>query len=390
MKILGIETSCDETSIALIDATEPGPRFSVISHITLSQIKMHEQYGGVFPNLAQREHQKNLVPLLLQVLQESGENSNGEIASAGDIKKVITILDREPILLEAFLQLLSHRPIPNIDAIAVTHGPGLEPALWTGVNFAKALSTIWGVPVIPVNHMEGHIVSVLLPEEGKEAMLPSDVKFPALALLVSGGHTELVLMARWGAYKRLGETRDDAVGEAFDKVARMLSLPYPGGPQISRLAEEERKLNPKPKKTFTFPRPMMHSKDYDFSFAGIKTSVLYTIKKLPEVTPEIRREIAREFEDSVVEVLVSKTTRAIEEFGPRTLIVGGGVSANKHLREACVALKEENTQLEVFIPTLDASGDNAAMIAIAGYLDSNAHKNKVNLSTIKAEGNLRL
>ncbi len=390
MKILGIETSCDETSIALLEATEPGPRFSVISHITLSQIKMHEQYGGVFPNVAQREHQKNLVPLLLEVLREAGENSDGKTASAGDVKKIVNILDREPILLEAFLHLLSHRPIPHIDAIAVTHGPGLEPALWTGVNFAKALSTVWGVPVIPVNHMEGHIVSVLLPEKGKEAMVPSDVKFPALALLVSGGHTELVLMEKWGAYKRLGETRDDAVGEAFDKVARMLLLPYPGGPQISRLAEEERKLSPKVKKTFTFPRPMMHSKDYDFSFAGLKTAVLYTIKKLPEVTEQIRREITREFEDSVVEVLVSKTARAIEEFEPRTLIIGGGVSANTHLRKECVALKSKFPELEVFIPTLGASGDNAAMIAIAGYLDSNARKNKVSLGSIKAQGNLRL
>src|SRR3989344_7855337 len=251
MFILSIETSCDETALSIIetDGTLPSVTFRVLADNTLSQIAVHKEYGGVFPMLAKREHARSLVPLFIKTLQDAGfyKKTSRHVIESPLRKDFRDILDHEPELFAQFITEIPHVDRPPFDAIAVTRGPGLEPALWVGLNFAKALSLIWKIPVIPVNHMEGHLLSPLLtriaPETSsreKKRNEREDVRytfapatFPLLGLLVSGGHTELVLMHDWGAYEVIGETRDDAVGEAFDKVARMLGLPYPGGPEIS-------------------------------------------------------------------------------------------------------------------------------------------------------------
>ncbi|MDD5050859.1 MAG: tRNA (adenosine(37)-N6)-threonylcarbamoyltransferase complex transferase subunit TsaD [Candidatus Pacebacteria bacterium] len=385
MIILGIETSCDETALSLVEAagTLENPQFRLLSATLFSQTKLHEEHGGVVPMLAKREHQKNLIPLLKKLLEESGfsKSKQEKIVEEG-VKK---ILEREQELAPLFLEFIPTIEKPKIDAIAVTYGPGLEPALWVGVSFAKALSYTWNIPIIPVNHMEGHIVSPLLTENTK-------IEFPALVLLISGGHTELVLTEKWGEYKVIGKTRDDAVGEAFDKVARLLGLPYPGGPEISKLAEKQRQLGSSASK-LTLPRPMLKSDDYDFSFSGLKTSVLYKLKEIGEPTAEIKSEIAREFEDAVGDVLVAKTRKAIEEFGPQTLIIAGGVSANFHIRKSFEKLAQDFPQTKLLIPPKELSTDNAIMIAGAGYINS-LLKEKVASPIIdqplEARGNLRL
>ena len=289
MKILSIETSCDETAISIVDTD--GKEFKVLGNSLLSQIDLHKEYGGVFPTLAKREHSRNLIPVLKQVLEKAGFE-NSKLQTTND--KIKEILNREPELLEQFLKFIPTIQTPDIDAIAVTQGPGLEPALWVGINFAKALSVAWKKPIIPVNHMEGHIFSALLKEDGKDSKFYiQNLKFPILALLISGGHTQLVLSKKFLEYEIIGETLDDAVGEAFDKTARMLGLPYPGGPEISKLAEKVGHVT----SDFKFPRPMLRSNTCDFSFSGLKTSVLYTLKKIPELTTEIKQKVAKEFED---------------------------------------------------------------------------------------------
>lgn len=378
MKILAIETSCDDTALSLVEA-EGGleePRFKVLAHLVSSQTKIHEEWGGVVPMLAKREHGKNLVPLLLKLLKET--NLSGAEPYAGSNKEEIEkILEREPELKENFFQYVINLRAPEIDAIVVTYGPGLEPALWVGLNFARALSLLWHKPLIPVNHMEGHIYASL-------AATDQIIEFPALALLVSGGHTELVLVKNWLEYQILGQTRDDAVGEAFDKVARILGLPYPGGPEISRLAKTGEK-----KKEFTLPRPMIHSDNYDFSFSGLKTAVLYMVKKIPELTEEIKASIAREFEDSVVEVLTTKTHRALDEFSPATVIIGGGVSANNALRTSLEKLLSAYPDKKLLLPDRQLSTDNATMIAIAGYLHYLSSP-QITPEPLRALGNLSL
>lgn len=385
MRILSIETSCDETAVSIIEATgdQSSPAFTVLGNALYSQIELHKEFGGVFPAMARREHSRTLVPLFITALKEAGLYKERETTYAvpSNIESSIRLnMEKEPAMAEAFLSLISKLEKPAIDAIAVTQGPGLEPALWVGITFAKTLNALWNIPVIPTNHMEGHIVSVLT--ESKNG--PKPVKFPAIALLISGGHTELVYTKGWGEYEVIGSTRDDAVGEAFDKVARMLGLPYPGGPEISKLAQEERTSFPisrlpelVPHTTIEspygvmiskLPRPMLHSTDLDFSFSGIKTSVLYMIKKLPELTPDLKKAIAREFEDAVTEVLTVKTRRAIEQYGAETIIVGGGVSANTMICESIKNLQKEFKGLDVRVPTRHLSTDNAVMIAIAGFL----------------------
>ncbi|MBI3335434.1 MAG: hypothetical protein HY001_02955, partial [Candidatus Portnoybacteria bacterium] len=342
MIILGIETSCDETALSIIEATgnlKNGITIRVLANNILSQIALHQQYGGVFPNLAKREHAKNLIPLFKKALEESNFlDSRFKIQDSSKSKKesetyllttsnlqLSTILKREPELLKQFLEFIPTiekpptRPVRNrggsthtsllrdkqcasvsngIDLIAVTAGPGLEPALWVGINFAKALSIAWNIPVVATNHMEGHIFSALLRTEEKHKTQYTKTKqttkenssslhatrytihapaFPALALLISGGHTELVLIKDWFQYEIVGKTRDDAVGEAFDKVARILGLPYPGGPEISALAETARKSQNYElgirNYELKLPRPMIHSDNLDFSFSGLKTAV---------------------------------------------------------------------------------------------------------------------
>jgi len=377
MIILAIETSCDETGISFINAEQArnGWKVEVKANELLSQIKTHAQYGGVFPMLAKREHAKNLIPLLKNALAKANLIYK-EIGANLNTREISRILEREPDLFKLFMEYIPTINSPKIDAITVTYGPGLEPALWVGINFAKALSSAWNIPIIPANHMEGHIISALLTQDefSKSTFQVSKPAFPALALLISGGHTELILMEEWGRYRMIGRTRDDAVGEAFDKVARILGLPYPGGPEISRLADlwrENSRFSAYMKdnhELLKLPRPMINSDDFDFSFSGLKTAVLYKIKKIPAPSKEIVSAIAVEFENAATEVLVAKARKAIEHFNVRTLIISGGVSANNFIRKSFAELGVE-MDVAVLIPPPALATDNAIMIALAGMAE---------------------
>src|SRR3990167_4330999 len=354
MIILSIETSCDETAISVVEAkgSAESPGFSILGNACFSQIKIHKEYGGVYPNLAKRDHQKNLVPLLIEVLKESKffklETKDEKLPT--EIEK---ILEREPELLRQFKEFIPTIEKPPIDMIAVTVGPGLEPTLWVGVNFAKSLSRVWNIPIEPTNHMEGHIASVLIEKPLK--------------------------------YKILGETRDDAAGEAYDKVARMLGLSYPGGPEISRLAKEDREKRQEAN-VWRLPRPMIHTDDYDFSFSGLKTAVLYRLRDAKKITNSQKKEIAREFDDAVTEVLIRKTERALRNYDIKTLIVAGGVAANPNIRESFAALKKPLSGLSVLFPTIKLSTDNSIMIAMAAFLRISSKQETV--IPIAANGNL--
>jgi N6-L-threonylcarbamoyladenine synthase len=385
MIILSIETSCDETAISIVEAKGGlnKPAFSTIAHLVSSQIEMHREFGGVVPMLAKREHGKALTPMLIQALNlNSTDLSLKHNLSSAKIKRLGEMLEREPELKEKFLTEIINIPKPKIDAITVTSGPGLEPALWVGINFAKALGTLWDLPVIPTNHLEGHIIAPLLNNTSPKPK----ISFPAIAAIISGGHTELALIKKWRDYEHIGRTRDDAVGEAFDKVARLLDLPYPGGPEISKLASLGKKIE-----GISLPRPMLHSGDFDFSFSGLKTAVLYLVKKLGQITPEQKAAIALEFENSAAEVIVAKTLKAAEKYKAKTIIVGGGVIANRAIREAFAkAVKNSKNKIELILPDNNLTGDNATMIAGAGYLKI-ADKTKISpLSKIVADGNLKL
>jgi len=394
MKILSIETSCDDTAISIMEmhgsfSARGGSAFGgkVLANNSNSQIKIHIPYGGVYPVLAKREHTKNL-----------------------------------PIIFEASLrQAKLNKSKKPVDAIAVTYGPGLEMCLWEGIIFAKNLAEKWKIPLIPTNHMEGHVLSVF--GKGKGKFTIPKIKTPILSLLVSGGHTQLVLTKKWMQYEIIGETLDDAVGEAFDKVARMLDLPYPGGPQISKLAEKEREKkslrgvsqadgprgsaprtrgDSDPSKiafSLALPRPMLHSKNFNFSFSGLKTAVLYLIQKIgpkEALSEKIKAQIALEFENAAIECLVYKTKKAMEKYKIKTLIVAGGVAANKHLKNEMKKLTtakagQAGRKIKLLFPTKELAGDNSLMIGIAGYLNYVKNKKKVpKLSSIKATGNLRL
>jgi N6-L-threonylcarbamoyladenine synthase len=393
MKILGIETSCDETGICIIETTgKEASDFSIkiLGNQLYSQIALHAQYGGVFPMMAKREHAKNLVPLFEKCLEEANlkKDSDQNNLTEEKTEKIKNILVYEQGLFEDFINLAKKIERPEIDAIAVTNGPGLEPALWVGVCFAKALGEAWNIPIIPTNHMEGHIVvgALILQTEPKVYKL-KPVSFPAISLLVSGGHTQLVLSKENQKYEIIGNTKDDAIGEAFDKVARILGLPYPGGPQISKLAEKDRTEFPDKKTSYPLPRPMIHSKDLNFSFSGIKTAVLYTVQKIENITDAIKQEIAREFEDAVIEVIIKKTQKAVETYGAKTIIIGGGVSANKKIRNDFAVLAN-TLGIELMIPEFSTSTDNAFMIALAGFLNINSGKQPE--TEFKAKGNLSL
>jgi len=421
MKILAIETSCDETAIAILECNgdEKAAQFRVLGNALLSQIEIHKGYGGVFPALAKREHAKNLVPILEAALEEAELLHEDTQAIPEETRaKIRDILAREPGLTEAFFEFTSECEPPAIDAIAVTAGPGLEPALWVGINFAKALALLWEKPLVAVNHMEGHILAALLEkgERGEEFSI-SNLQFPILALLISGGHTELVLMKEWLRYELIGQTRDDAVGEAFDKVARMLALPYPGGPEISKLAEESRaaRVGTISEQTAGFgpgsrseylatrlpdlglgarysdlrlPRPMMHDGTCDFSFAGLKTAVLYLLKDRPGLNDEEKKQLAREFEDAVADVLWKKTAQALDETSAQTLVIGGGVSANMHIRRTFTEkILSEFPTVSFRLPATSLTTDNAIMIALAGYYRA---LRKEFATDIVASGNLSL
>lgn len=384
MKILAIETSCDETAVAILEA-EGGfenPNFKILGQALYSQASKHAQYGGVYPNLAKREHAENLLPMLTEALRESGDLSEGNLGNLEIDKKqkkfVEEALSRHPETAESLMSFVEKHLVPDVDYIAVTKGPGLEPALWVGISFAKALGELWKKDVVGVNHMEGHIYSVLVDTEEE-----SKLKFPALSLLISGGHTELVLVKDWRDFEILGRTRDDAVGEAFDKTARLMGLSYPGGPEVSKLAESARSRDGSP---VLFPRPMIDSGDLDFSFSGLKTAVRQYIENNSPLDENHKEEIALGIEKAIADVLVSKTKSALKEGGAQTLIVAGGVIANSFLRENFKDLAHE-LKINIAIPTRSLSTDNAVMIAIASYfkyLDSGGD------ADIIAEGNLKL
>lgn len=391
MKILGIETSCDETAVCIIEATgelsRGNVRFSVLGNALYSQVETHRPYGGVFPNLAKREHAKNLVPMLSVALKQADLLHSLATSSVRfSLTEVEKMLEREQGLFELLKNVLTAHKKPVIDVLAVTAGPGLEPALWVGVNFAKALSLAWDVPIVAVNHMEGHIVISAVKDEH---IAPLD--FPVLALLISGGHTELVLMKEWFHYEKVGQTRDDAVGEAFDKVARLLGLPYPGGPEISRLAKEAREKNILA--PFPLPRAMLQSGDLDFSFSGLKTAVRRELEKLDGGHPmsvNVKMGVAREFEEAVADVFAAKVRDAFEQTGARTFIVGGGVAANDYIKQRLSdMIEKEFPKVEMRVCLAERATDNALMIALAGYLRAQ-RGNFAKPEDLVANGNLSL
>lgn len=389
MKILSIETSCDETAVSIVEARGglDSPVFTVLGNAIFSQIELHKQYGGVFPMMAKREHAKKLPILLKEVLLQAKMYTESNVNYEEKWNEVEQILEREEGLYQGTKEIINKIDKPNIDIISVTSGPGLEPALWVGISFANALGKLWDLPVVPANHMEGHITSILTEANNK-------IDFPAIALLISGGHTEIVEIPKWGEYKIIGHTVDDAVGEAFDKVARILGLPYPGGPEISKLAEIARVNNIK--HIVKFPRPMINSKDNNFSFSGLKTSALYYVRDhfngdSGNMTNEEKADFAREFEDAVVDVLTSKISRIIESNDIKTLIIAGGVIANKKIRETFSDFKQKYAGLEIRIPTKELSTDNSVMIAYATYIKYLVFPDILNNKTkIIAQGNLKL
>ncbi len=339
MRILAIESSCDETAVAVLSGQ--GDVLTLESSLVRSQIDIHQAYGGVVPEVAAREHLAYLFPMITQALADA------QVSAA------------------------------DLDALAVTAGPGLAPALRVGVEAAKALAWAWHKPLIPVCHLEGHIYATWL-----DTLTPP--QFPALALIVSGGHTELVLMRGHGSFERLGETIDDAAGEAFDKVAKMLGLPYPGGPQVEQLAKLG---NPT---AFSFPRALLDKSNLDFSFAGLKTSVLYKLRENEAslADAKFRADIAASFQEAVIDVLIKKTKRAIVEHSPKSIILAGGVAANTSLRTRLQTLGAEH-QVDVHVPPFAYALDNAAMIAVAGYYRALA-QNFIDPLVLSANPNLDL
>ena len=370
MILLSIETSCDETAVSIVKRVRgKNVRFEVLSNKVLSQIDLHAQYGGVFPALAKREHAKALTQMIAEALGEADllvERTNTHHIPNTERKKLETLLEREPEMFSAMKIMFEGIQKPAIDAIAVTAGPGLEPALWVGINGAQALHMVWDIPLYPINHMEGHIVASTLSYTDGVYEIPA-ISFPAVSLLISGGHTELVRMPKFRSHTVIGKTRDDAVGEAFDKVARMLGIPYPGGPEISRLAEHARKEGLVVDEGLRLPRPMLHSGDLNFSCSGLKTAVLTRIKKLKALDDTIKKKISLEFENAITDVLVAKVKQAVYETRAESVIVGGGVSANTHIRFALKSLAETEG-FTLYVPGKGLSSDNGLMIAAAGLL----------------------
>ncbi|MFZ2226423.1 MAG: tRNA (adenosine(37)-N6)-threonylcarbamoyltransferase complex transferase subunit TsaD [Candidatus Moraniibacteriota bacterium] len=351
MLILGLETSCDETAAAVISVEND--QVTLLSNIVSSQIALHATWGGVVPNLAAREHLKNILPVIGTALEEAGKKP------------------------------------ADLDLMAVTAGPGLIPALLVGTTTAKTLSYLWRKPLIGIHHIEGHIYAnfikdkigsisknqisnVKINSNKIQELKSAIINFPILALVVSGGHTQLVLMREHLNYEIIGETVDDAVGEAYDKVARILGMGYPGGPAVAKLADS---FTGEKKFKITLPRPMLKSTNFNFSFSGLKTAVLYASKKNPAElkNPDYICEMCHEFQTAVTDVLVAKTIRAAKKYAPKTILLAGGVSANKNLREKlALAVRENLKNTTCLVPELAYSLDNAAMIAMAGYY---RHKN---------------
>ncbi len=384
MKILSIETSCDETAMSIINFKSK-TKFHIISDLVVSQIDIHKKYGGVYPKLAKREHISNIFPIFIASLKKAKLLKKRKInkkISEKEKKKLKKIFNYDKNNLELIIDFYTKYKKPNINYLSVTYGPGLEMALWTGFNFARAISFLFHITLIPVNHMEGHIFSTLIKKEKRNQFKISKFQKPALALLISGGHTELQLIKNNGKYQKIGGTLDDAVGEAYDKVARLIGLEYPGGPQISKLS-----VMKKEKINIQLPRPMLHKDNFNFSFSGLKTSVIYLVKAQKKINLKFKKELASEFENAVSEVLIKKTLKAIKKYNIKTLIIGGGVSANDRLRADFKNTCSQNN-IDLFLSEKKYTGDNALMIAIAGHqriLNNNFPK-KIN----KVNGNLNL
>ncbi len=399
-KILAIETSCDDTALSIISASPKGT--ICLSQVVSSQTELHAEWGGVVPNLAAREHQKNIFPLLKHVM------------------------DKASITPE------------NIDLIAVTQGPGLIPALLVGTSVAKTLAYLWNKPLIGIHHVEGHIyanfVGKILNDEFRISKrddaqnstvsnLNSQLSFPILCLVVSGGHTQLVLMRDHFTYEIIGQTLDDAAGEAFDKVARILGIGYPGGPAVAQYAQKFQETKNKNQTNFNnqksiikinskyeinFPRPMLSKNNFDFSFSGLKTAVLYETKKLQEKLSVadyqlLIPQICYEFQQAVVDVLVKKTIKAAQKYEAKTILLAGGVSANTELRKQMAEAIERSlgdpsnqSPLSYSIPDLSLTGDNATMIATAATFrwqnmgEAQKETAKNNWKTLVPNANLKL
>lgn len=356
MRILGIETSCDETAAAIVESGQAFGKdcVKVLSEVVSSQIEIHQKYGGVVPEVAAREHVLNILPVINEALLGAGINR---------------------------LDLAAKKEKAGIDAIAVTIGPGLLTSLMTGIETAKVLSYVWNIPLVAVNHIEGHIYANFVEPK-------TDIEFPAMVLTVSGGHTMLVSMANHGVFETIGETRDDAAGEAFDKAAKLMDVGYPGGPIISQLAERYLAIDPDLKnKKISLPRPMLNSGDYDFSFSGLKTAIRYELEK-DKVWRERIPEYCHEFQQAVVDVLIKKTIKASLEKKARTVMLCGGVSANKELRRQ-LEMAAVKAGLRFAMPDLKYTTDNAVMIASAGFFKAE-HGEFTGWKDLRVDCNLEL
>ncbi|MFH1822864.1 MAG: tRNA (adenosine(37)-N6)-threonylcarbamoyltransferase complex transferase subunit TsaD [Patescibacteria group bacterium] len=377
MKILGIETSCDETAAAVIEGTNARKQNLVFlrSNVVSSQINIHKKYGGVVPEVAAREHVTKILPVVNEALEKAG-------IKHGQAAKKIT-------------------------AIAVTAGPGLITSLITGIETAKVLSYVWNIPLIAINHIEAHIYANFINTKQGTGNKEQNIKFPALILTVSGGHTMLVLMKGHGNYKTIGQTRDDAAGEAFDKAAQLLELGYPGGPVISKYADKFIKQTPKTtnyklqitnkfqnskfkiQNFLSLPRPMLNSQNFDFSFSGLKTALLYAIKKDKQWEKRIP-EYCYEFQQAVIDVLIYKTIKATKKYNIKTIMLTGGVAANQELRKQMKLEIKKHVPYSMFrIPCLEYTTDNAAMVATAGYFHA-IKKDFTPWQKIKVNPNLEL
>jgi len=369
MRILAIETSCDETSAALIEAKPGDRKVKLLSNVVASSLTLHSTTGGIIPEIAAREQVKYIIPVIKKALKDS----NLHPLSSKNYNLSSTIYR------------------PNIDSIAVTVGPGLIGSLLVGIETAKTLAYVWNKPIIPVNHLIGHIYAnfILKTENRKQKTDPRKTEnteslssvlsairpqssvfsppiFPALALIVSGGHTDLVLMKKHGSITWLGGTRDDAAGEAFDKIGRLLGLPYPGGPAIEKVSERGDASH------FTFPRPMIDSDDFDFSFSGLKTAVFRKVKTMKQLNNETIADLAASVQQAIIDVLVAKTLKAAQKYKAKSILLGGGVAANQTLRnEFIIKLQTHNPKLitNFFAPAKKLCTDNGAMIGSAAFFN---------------------
>ena len=346
MIILAIETSCDETAVAILEIKNQ--KFKVLANLVSSQIHIHKKYGGVVPEVAARKHLENILPLLKEALQQAKVTAK------------------------------------QIDCLGAVYGPGLITSLIVGLETAKALALAWQKPLIPVNHIKAHILANFL--QGEQGQLV-DIKFPAFALVVSGGHTSLVYVKNTSSFETIGQTRDDAVGESFDKVAKIMKLGYPGGPILSKLAANA------DGKTFNLPRPMINSQDFDFSFSGLKTAVKYEWEKVKFKDREAQRQMSVAFQQACIDVLVFKTLKAAQQYQVKSILLGGGVSANKELRrQLAEQIKHKLPLVRFFQPDLHLTTDNALMVAAASYFaaQSGLAKFKTYWQKVKVEPNLNL